>query len=99
MLQYREGIADFTTVLTAEQNLLTQQDSLATTLGDISSNLVGVYRAQGGGWQIREGQEVVPPEVKAEMAARTKWGNLLTVVTLPPQPLTPPKHQVRPPQW
>ena len=99
MLQYREGIADFTTVLTAEQNLLTQQDSLATTLGDISSNLVGVYRALGGGWQIREGQDVVPPEVKAEMAARTKWGNLLTVVTLPPQPLTPPKHQVRPPQW
>ena len=99
MLQYREGIADFTTVLTAEQNLLTQRDSLATTLGDISSNLVGVYRALGGGWQIREGQEVVPPEVKAEMAARTKWGNLLTVVTLPPQPLTPPKHQVRPPQW
>jgi hypothetical protein len=92
MLQYREGIADFTTVLTAEQNLLTQQDSLATTLGDISSNLVGVYRALGGGWQIREGQEVVPPEVKAEMAARTNWGNLLTVVTPPPQPLTPPKH-------
>ena len=47
MLQYREGIADFTTVLTAEQNLLTQRDSLATTLGDISSNLVGVYRALG----------------------------------------------------
>ena len=99
MLQYREGIADFTTVLTAEQNLLTQQDSLATTLGDISSNLVGVYRALGGGWQIREGQEVVPPEVKAEMAARINWGNLLNVVALPPQPLTPPKHQVRPPQW
>ena len=36
MLQYREGITDFTTVLTAEQALLTQQDNLATTLGDIS---------------------------------------------------------------
>ena len=55
MLQYREGITDFTTVLTAEQNLLTYQDSLATTLGDISSNLVGVYRAMGGGWQIARG--------------------------------------------
>ena len=99
MLQYREGIADFTTVLTAEQNLLTQQDSLAVTLGDISSQLVGVYRAMGGGWQIREGQDVVPPEVKAEMAARTNWGNLLTPVALPPQPLELPKHQVRPPQW
>ena len=47
-----EGITDFTTVLTAEQNLLTYQDSLATTLGDISGNLVGMYRAMGGGWQI-----------------------------------------------
>jgi outer membrane protein TolC len=98
-LQYREGIADFTTVLVAEQNLLTQQDSLAVTLGEISGNLVGVYRAMGGGWQIREGQEVVPPEVKTAMASRTKWGNLLTLVTLPPQPMEPPKHQVRPPQW
>ncbi len=99
MLQYREGIADFTTVLTAEQNLLTQQDSLAVTLGDISSQLVGVYRAMGGGWQLREGQDVVPPEVKAEMAARTNWGNLLTPVPLPPQPLELPQHQIRPPQW
>jgi NodT family efflux transporter outer membrane factor (OMF) lipoprotein len=99
MLQYREGITDFTTVLTAEQNLLTQQDALATTLGEISGNLVGVYRAMGGGWQIREGQDLVPPEVKAEMARRTNWGNLLAPVALPPQPLVPPKHQVRPPQW
>ena len=60
IMQYREGITDFTTVLTAEQSLLAQQDNLATTLGDISGNLVGVYRALGGGWQIREGQDFVP---------------------------------------
>lgn len=99
MVQYQEGIADFTTVLTAEQNLLTQQDSLAVTLGEISGNLVGIYRALGGGWEIREGQDVVPPEIKAEMAQRTNWGNLLTPVSFPPQPLSPPKHQIRPPQW
>ena len=32
-LQYRQGITDFTTVLTAEQNLLTYQDSLASYPG------------------------------------------------------------------
>ena len=53
VLQYREGITDFTTVLTAQQALLSEQDSLATTLGDISRSLVGVYRALGGGWEIR----------------------------------------------
>ena len=41
VLQYREGITDFTTVLTAQQSLLSEQDSLASTLGDISRNLVG----------------------------------------------------------
>ena len=66
VIQYREGITDFTTVLTAQQALLSEQDSLASTLGDISRNLVGVYRALGGGWEIREGQDFVPAEIKAD---------------------------------
>ena len=78
VLQYREGSTDFTTVLTAQQALLSEQDSLAVSLGDISRNLVGVYRALGGGWQLREGKDFVPPEIQAEMAQRTYWGNLLT---------------------
>jgi hypothetical protein len=86
-------------VLTAEQNLLTQQDSLATTLGDIAGQLVSTYRALGGGWQLREGQDLVPQEIKAQMAARTNWGSLLAPMDWPPQPLEAPKHQVRPPQW
>jgi NodT family efflux transporter outer membrane factor (OMF) lipoprotein len=85
VLQYREGITDFTTVLTAQQALLSEQDSLAVSLGDISRNLVGVYRALGGGWQLREGKDFIPPAVQAEMAKRTNWGRLLTAAayTLP----------------
>ena len=75
--QYREGITDFTTVLTAQNAVLAQQDSLASTLGSISTSLVGIYRALGGGWEIREGQDFVPPEIKAEMDRRTNWGGLL----------------------
>jgi NodT family efflux transporter outer membrane factor (OMF) lipoprotein len=100
ILQYREGITDFTTVLTAEQSLLTQQDNLATTLGDISNNLVGMYRALGGGWQLREGQDFVPESVKAEMAKRTNWGKLLTPAAFPPEP--PPgqkRYDILAPQW
>lgn len=81
VLQYREGITDFTTVLTAQQTLLAQQDSLASTLGNISASLVGVYRALGGGWEIREGQDLVPPETRAEMRQRTNWGRLLAPAT------------------
>jgi NodT family efflux transporter outer membrane factor (OMF) lipoprotein len=78
VLQYRGGTVDFTTVLLAQQALLNEQDSLTSTLGDISRNLVGVYRALGGGWQLREGKEFVPAEVQAEMAKRTNWGRLLS---------------------
>ncbi|MFZ5450723.1 MAG: efflux transporter outer membrane subunit [Thermodesulfobacteriota bacterium] len=78
LIQYREGSTDFTTVLTAQQALLSEQDSLAVSLGDISRNLVGVYRALGGGWQLREGKDIIPPALQAEMAQRTHWGRLLT---------------------
>ncbi len=78
MVQYREGITDFTTVLTAQQSLLSAQDSLATARGNISGSLVGVYRALGGGWEIREGQDFVPAETREAMEKRTNWGKLLT---------------------
>jgi NodT family efflux transporter outer membrane factor (OMF) lipoprotein len=99
ILQYKEGITDFTTVLTAEQALLTQQDSLAVTLGKISSQLVGVYRAMGGGWQIREGLDVVPDAIKIAMAKRTNWGNLLSPAAHIPPPSEMPRSAVRLPDW
>jgi outer membrane protein TolC len=81
-LQYQEGITDFTTVLTAQQDLLTAQNQLAVFLGDIPLNLVNVYQAMGGGWQLREGNDFVPPAVQQVMRQRTDWGNLLTPVNL-----------------
>ncbi|MGZ4958451.1 MAG: efflux transporter outer membrane subunit [Methylomonas sp.] len=98
ILQYRQGTTDFTTVLTAQQSLLNEQDSLASTLGDISNNLVGVYRALGGGWQIREGKDVVPDLVKEQMAKRTDWGDLLTPVAQPSTNAQSLPHTSRP-QW
>lgn len=95
-LQYKEGIADFTTVLTAEQSLLSQQDNFASALGDIATGLVSVYRGLGGGWQIREGQEFVPAPIKAAMANRTNWGDLLAPA---PVPEGPAKGTVRMPDW
>src|SRR5262245_4621766 len=97
--QYREGVTDFTTVLTAQQALLNQQDSLASTLGTISASLVGVYRALGGGWEIREGQELVPPEIRAEMAKRTNWGDLLAPATYNLPPTRQPDSAPRLPDW
>ena len=99
MLQYQEGVQDFTTVLTAQQALLNQQDALAVTLSNISTNLVGVYRALGGGWEIREGQDLVPPEIKAEMQQRTNWGRLLAPSTYNPPASREPESAPRLPDW
>ncbi len=99
VLQYREGVTDFTTVLTAQQTLLSQQDNLASTLGNISTSLVGVYRALGGGWEIREGDDIVPAEIKAEMRQRTNWGGLLAPATYNPPAAREPQARPRPPDW
>jgi NodT family efflux transporter outer membrane factor (OMF) lipoprotein len=104
MIQYNQGILDFTTVLTAEQNLFTAQNSLAVETGDVPQGLIAAYRALGGGWQIREGNDFVPRGVRATMANRTNWGTLLSPELLQPRaPGVPsPKDEgslIRPPEW
>lgn len=77
MIQYREGQADFTTVLSAEQTQLSAEDNVASTRGNVALGLISVYRALGGGWEIRNGRDVISDAVKAEMARRTDWGKML----------------------
>jgi NodT family efflux transporter outer membrane factor (OMF) lipoprotein len=77
MIQYQGGQTDYTTVLTAEQGELAVEDSLASAQGNVVLGLISVYRALGGGWQLREGHDVISDEVKAAMARRTDWGRLL----------------------
>jgi hypothetical protein len=85
--------------LTSQNALLAQQDSLASTLGNISTSLVGIYRALGGGWEIREGQDLVPPEIKAEMERRTSWGRLLAPANYNLPASRQPQSAPRLPDW
>ncbi|HAB18584.1 MAG TPA: transporter [Verrucomicrobiales bacterium] len=77
MIQYKSGEADFTTVLTSEQTQLSAEDSVASSQGNVVLALISIYRSLGGGWEIRQGHDVVSDEVKAEMARRTNWGKML----------------------
>ncbi|MDN5871025.1 MAG: TolC family protein [Nitrococcus sp.] len=95
-IQYREGQTDYTTVLTAQQALVRQQNQLAVARGDVPQGLIGIYRALGGGWQIREGRPLVPAQIKAEMAERTDWGGLLD---FDDGALQPPATGLLPPPW
>ena len=104
LLQYQDGTRDFTTVLTAEQNLLQAENNLAVATGNISIGLASLFKALGGGWQIRDGNGFVNEATAEEMRSRTNWGGLL-----PPageQPAAPglpgPEDRgptVRPPEW
>jgi NodT family efflux transporter outer membrane factor (OMF) lipoprotein len=49
--RYQEGVADFLTVLVAETSLLSAQLQLADSTTTVSSNLVALYKALGGGWE------------------------------------------------
>ncbi|VEG90278.1 efflux transporter outer membrane subunit [Legionella spiritensis] len=77
LIRYKEGESIYTTVLDAERQQLQIQRSLTNAKGDVSQALVALYRALGGGWQIRRGHDIVPGHIKEEMAARTNWGTLL----------------------
>jgi NodT family efflux transporter outer membrane factor (OMF) lipoprotein len=88
LLQYEQGETQFTTVLVSEQNLLQAESNLAVTLGNIALGATAIYRALGGGWQIREDSFFVTAATRDQMRARTDWGRLLPAAG-DPQPPAP----------
>jgi len=48
---YQAGLVDFNNVLDAQRALLIIQDQLAQSEGAVTSNLVRLYKALGGGWK------------------------------------------------
>jgi NodT family efflux transporter outer membrane factor (OMF) lipoprotein len=47
---YRLGLTDFQNVLVTQRILFEEEDKLATSRGRVTQNLIGVYKAVGGGW-------------------------------------------------
>ena len=75
--RYEAGEIDYSSVIDAEKNQLAVQMSLINAQGSVPQGLISLYRALGGGWQIREGHDVVSDDVKKEMQTRTNWGSVL----------------------
>jgi outer membrane protein TolC len=49
--QYKQGLADYLTVLDAQQSFLSSQQSQANAVEAVSNDLVTLYQALGGGWE------------------------------------------------
>jgi len=90
--QYDEGTTDFNRVLNVEQLLTQQEDQLAVAQGSAAGSLVQLYKALGGGWQIRLAAPEQPPGAAAEPAGQP--------APLPPpaakEPATAPKEEEPP---
>jgi NodT family efflux transporter outer membrane factor (OMF) lipoprotein len=91
MIQYREGLTDYQRVLDTQRFLSVQQDQLVFTAGSVDLSLVGLYKALGGGWQLRKDKKFVPQDIIEEMEKRTNWGNLLS----PDEYEYPPSQEVK----
>jgi len=82
ILQYEEGFVDYQRVLDSTRSMTQKQDQYAQLQGKIVTNVIALYKAFGGGWQIQERKAYLPQETKEQMEKRTDWGNLLN----PPSP-------------
>ena len=80
-IQYQNGLIGFNTVITTLSAHTQQQDLLSSTRGSVATNLVEVYKALGGGWEIRDNRdpvELLPAAMKEEMRERTgAWEGVL----------------------
>ena len=74
---YREGFSDFQRVLDAQSALLRAQQSYVTARSTTVSSAIGIYRALGGGWEIRSDRGFVDEAIKSTMQQRVDWGELL----------------------
>jgi outer membrane protein TolC len=52
--QYSSGLIDFQSVLEAESTLLTFQNNVVQSDAQIIKDLIGLYKALGGGWSSFE---------------------------------------------
>lgn len=86
LLQYKEGLVDYQRVLDTQRFLTRSQETYIASKGDVVIYLVAMYKALGGGWQIREGKDFVPEQIRVEMAQRTDWGKLLSLEEQKPPP-------------
>jgi NodT family efflux transporter outer membrane factor (OMF) lipoprotein len=77
MLQYKEGFSGYQRVLDAQKSLFSQQNRYAATQGQAVQSLVALYKALGGGWEVREGKAFVDEDTLTVMRERTDWGDIL----------------------
>ena len=77
VLRYSEGYSGYERVLNAQQALFREQQRYISNRSNMARNLVALYKALGGGWQMRGGLPGLDPDTVEQMLERTDWGEFL----------------------
>jgi NodT family efflux transporter outer membrane factor (OMF) lipoprotein len=80
LIQYREGLVDFTSVFQVQEELVLQQDNEALARGNLALSVIDLYRALGGGWELR-----LPPAEAAQPVQDSP----------PPEPAAQPPEELK----
>jgi outer membrane protein TolC len=92
LIQYRDGAVDFQRVLEAERSQLQEENNLVDLQSSVATNVISLYKALGGGWEMSVGKPFVTDATRMEMEKRTDWGNLFST-----QPATGSSKESPPP--
>jgi len=71
LTQYTAGLTDFQNVLDTQRTLLLREDDLAVAEGVVIGNLVGLYRALGGGWDPNAAEPAAQTDGNRQVALAT----------------------------
>ncbi|MBL9161812.1 MAG: efflux transporter outer membrane subunit [Planctomycetaceae bacterium] len=93
--QYEAGLVDFNRYAVIQQTLIQQLDLWAQSRGQIALSLIDVYRALGGGWQIRlapvpNKQGILSPEPLPAPEADADATATTPPLPAPAPPVSPP---------
>jgi NodT family efflux transporter outer membrane factor (OMF) lipoprotein len=78
--RYRDGVADFLTVLDAERTLLQAEQQHATSTTNVALDLIQLFKALGGGWETQfpdVSSETRAADTSAPVAAATPVADIL----------------------
>ena len=92
--QYRAGEINFNQIFTLQAYLVQEQDALAEAEGDVVLGFISVYKALGGGWEIRlncptETIVVEPLPTTGAVIETEAAPEVLPPPTIDPPPLPP----------
>ncbi|HCM1320523.1 TPA: TolC family protein [Vibrio parahaemolyticus] len=88
MTQYENGQISFERLLNSVEKMTRAEDSYAQIKGNVANQVIALYKALGGGWQVQTGKPFLEEPIAKQMQDRTDWDGHLDEEnrTLPPLP-------------